>query len=97
MEGRYTLKHPITLKGGDAPVVSEVVIRRPKGKDIRAADKASSDLDSTFVLIDRLCQMPDGGDVFPGFADELDVEDVEGLGERVAALLPSGNRTGETS
>lgn len=97
MEGPYTLKHPITTKAGAAPIVTDIVIRRPKGKDVRAADKATSDLDSTFVLIDRLCQMPDGSDVFPGFADELDVEDVEALGERVAALLPSGPRTGETS
>ena len=97
MGGSYALKHPITSKTAGDVIVTEIVIRRPKGKDIRAADKASSDLDSTFVLIDRLCQMPDGSDVFPGFADELDVEDVEALGERVAALLPSGPRTGETS
>ncbi len=97
MEGPYTLKHPITDRSSGAAVVTDVVIRRPKGKDVRAADKASSDIDGTFLLIDRLCQMPDGSDVFPGFADELDVEDVEALGERVAALLPSGPRTGETS
>lgn len=96
MEGPYTLKHPVRSKDGKLEI-TDVVIRRPKGKDVKAADKAPSDLDSTFVMIERLCQMPDGSDVFPGFADELDVEDIEGLGERVAAFTPSGRPTGETS
>lgn len=95
MEGSYILKHPLKNKAGDT-IVTEVSLRRAKGKDLKAADKAASDLDSTFVLIDLLSQMPDGSGVFPGFADELDAEDIEALGERVAALLPGGHQTGGT-
>lgn len=95
MEGPYTLKHPITPQQGQP--ITDVVLRRPKGKDVKAADKAPSDLESTFVLIERLCSLPGGDPVFPGFADELDVEDIEALGERVTAFSRSGRPTGETS
>jgi hypothetical protein len=95
MQGDYTLKHPIVPKQGDP--ITAVVLRRPKGKDMKAADKAESDFSGTLILIERLCSLPDGTDVFPGFADELDVEDIETLGERVEAMLPRGQKTGGTT
>lgn len=90
----YTLKYPITPQQGQP--VTAVVLRRPKGKDMKAADKAASDFEGTLVLIERLCSLPGGDPVFPGFADELDVEDIEALGERVEAMLPRGQKTGAT-
>lgn len=95
MAGPYTLKHPITPQQGQP--ITDVVLRRPKGKDMKAADKASSDFEGTLILIERLCTLGGGDPVFPGFADELDVEDIEALGERVEAMLPRGQRTGETA
>lgn len=90
----YVLKFPIQLKQGEP--IGEVFVRRAKGKDLRAVSKAGSELDGTLMLIDRLCTLPDGGDVFLGFADELDAEDIDGLGELVMASLPSGPTTGGT-
>ncbi|PAL22653.1 phage tail assembly protein [Sphingopyxis sp. GW247-27LB] len=92
----YLLKHPIETRDGK-PMVAEVHIRRAKGKDLRAIAEAKNDFDGTLMLIDRLCQHPDGGPIFPGFADELDAEDIEALGELVMAILPSGQKTGETA
>lgn len=91
----YRLKHPITGKDG-AVIISEVVLRRPKGKDLRASERESSSFDGTLVLIERLCSQPNGEAVFAGFADELDVEDIDALGEFVEAMLPSGPKTGGT-
>ena len=92
----YMLKHPIKTAGGET-MIADVILRRPKGKDLKAADKAATDLESTFILLDRLAQTPDGNDVFPGFAEELDAEDIVALGERLDALLPSGPKTGGTT
>lgn len=92
---RYTLKHPITPAEG-API-TEVLIRRGKGKDLRIIDGL---LDQPMALtlrrIDQLCQFPDGSSVFPGFADELDEEDVEALGELVMPKSVDGPKTGAT-
>lgn len=96
MRQPHILKHPIVGKSGET-LVTEVHVRRAKGKDLRAADKSASEFDGTLVMIERLCQMPDGSDVFPGFADELDAEDIAALGELVTASLPSGQKTGGTT
>lgn len=78
----YTLKYPVTLKSGTT--ITEVTVRRVRGKDMRELDKhAQQPVALTLALIDRLCQFPDGGDVFANFADELDAEDVQALGELV--------------
>lgn len=95
MSVHYQLKHPIQPKQGEA--ITAVSIRRAKGKDLRAITKAANDFEATLMLIDRLCLYPDGTAVFAGFADELDAEDIEALGEFVAAVLPSGPKTGETA
>lgn len=97
MPGTYTLKHPFTEKGTGKVIIGEVVVRRPKGKDMKAAEKAESDFDGTMILIERLCSLPDGGDVPANFSDELDVEDLDALGELVTAMLPGGRKTGETT
>ncbi|KTE24464.1 MULTISPECIES: phage tail assembly protein [unclassified Sphingopyxis] len=97
MPDTYILKHPITEKGTGAVIIGEVVVRRPKGKDMKAADKAESDFHGSMVLIDRLCSLPGGGDVPANFSDELDVEDLDALGELVTAMLPGGRKTGATT
>lgn len=80
----YTLKYPIAFKSGTT-TITEVIVRRPRGKDIREFDRFSGQpIGLTLAMIDRLCRMPDGSDVFAGFADELDAEDIEALGELVS-------------
>lgn len=91
----YTLRHPVATKDGTV-LVSEVKLRRPKGKDMKASERAPSNFEASLILIERLCQQPSGEAVFAGFADELDVEDISALGELLEAMLPSGPKTGET-
>jgi len=82
MADPYKLKHPITPKGGEA--ITEVTIRPIKGKDMRLIDKFQTQpIALTLAMIDQLCQLPDGTDVFPGFSDELLEEDVDALGKLV--------------
>lgn len=101
VENTYRLKHPLTLDSGT--VIDQVDIVRPKGKDRRVIDRhitpeggLINPMAMQLEMIERLCRMPDGGDVFSGFADELDDEDVEELGKLVTPDLPSGQATGGT-
>ena len=61
------LKHPITIDGAE---VSELNLRRPKVRDVRAADKAgSSDGEREIRLFANLCE------VTPAAIEELDMAD----------------------
>ncbi len=100
-EGEYTLKYP--LPNGEQPPITKLLILRPKGKDRRVIDRyltptggIINPMGMQLEMIERLCRMPDGSDVFPGFADELDDEDVDALGKLVTPDLPSGQETGAT-
>lgn len=98
----YTLKHPILLttrstEGVESdeelrPEGATIVLRRPKAKDMRVVDKFEGEnVAITLALIERLTNL-DAQQV-----ENLDAEDMAGLGELVADFLPSGRRTGGTS
>lgn len=89
----YKLKHPVTPKEGEP--ITAVTIRPIKGKDMRLIDRFQTQpIALTLAMIDQLCQLPDGSDVFPGFADELREEDVDALGKLVMPSDGDGPTTG---
>lgn len=101
IEGTYKLLYPIEPEQGQP--ITDVVILRPKGKDRRVLDRyltpnggVANPMGMQLEMIERLCRLPDGGDIFAGFADELDDEDVEALGKRVMPDSPSGQPIGAT-
>lgn len=67
--------------------ITELEIRRPKGKDIRAL-KGDSSMGDTLDLLGKLCGQP------KAVIDELDVVDVQRAGEIVAGFYESGPKTG---
>lgn len=98
----YKLKHAITLTTRStegieseeelSPEGATIVLRRPKAKDMRVVDKFEGEnVAITLALIERLTNL-DAQQV-----ENLDAEDMAGLGELVADFLPSGRRTGGTS
>lgn len=92
----YPLKHPvtITLRGPDGErqeTVSEVTLRRVKGKDLRATDDHSGEIAKTLALLAKITSQP------MVVIDELDAEDIAGLGEKLDDFLPASLRTGPTS
>lgn len=94
----YTLKYPLTLKSGEQ--IADVAIRRMKGKDQRALDKylvgetVRNPMAMQLEMVERLVVMPDGSDIYPGFADDLDTADLEALGEFVMPTAVGGLPTG---
>lgn len=89
------LAHPISLESGST--ISEVIVVRPKGSDLKVLDQLDGHVDIMATMIERLCRMPDESDVFPGFADELDVEDFAKLGESAMSLITAALPTGDKS
>ncbi|MGI8839766.1 MAG: phage tail assembly protein [Caulobacteraceae bacterium] len=93
----YTLKHPIeqtfTPKGGEArtETVTEVTVRRAKAKDLRLLDKFPGAITQSLALIGALTGLT------PLQLDELDGEDVSGLGEIVGDFFPDTPTTGGPS
>jgi hypothetical protein len=101
IESNYTLKYPIP--NGTQPPVTDVVVLRPKGKDRRVIDRhvtpdggIINPVAMHLEMIERLVRLPGGGDIYAGFAEELDDEDVDALGKLVMPDLPSGRPTGGT-
>ncbi len=101
IEGEYTLLYPIEPEQGQP--ITAVTILRPKGKDRRVLDRyltpdggIINPIAMQLEMIERLCRLPDGSDIFAGFADELDDEDLDALGKRVMPDLPNGQPTGGT-
>lgn len=89
----YKLKHPIKPKSGEP--IGEVSVRAITGKDMRLIDKFQSQpIALTLAMIDQLCQLADGSDVFPGFADELREDDIDELGKLVMPSDVDGPTTG---
>lgn len=89
---KIPLKHPIERKDAEGNVVAnitEVTLRRPKGKQMRAMDSAKGAMGRTLALI-AAC-----GGLLPVEADELDGEDVLVLGERIADFLGQSLPTGD--
>jgi hypothetical protein len=92
---RYTLKHPITTRfrgpdGEREETVSEVLLRRVKGRDMRALSGITDQLAQGLTLMGKVTSLE------PHQVDELDVEDVAALGEIIDGFLPASLRTGPT-
>ncbi len=91
----YTLLYPVQLKGRDGTVIKSVssitLLRRPKGKDLRATDKAEGDAGKAILLIASI-----SGEL-PMVIDELDSEDIAALGELLGGSSPNGRPTGATA
>ncbi len=82
----YKLTSPVRAWGDD---VSEVGIRRPKGKDLRLAD-GLGEVEASLVLIEHCCGLTRGA------VDDLDGFDVQSLGEIIGGFLESGPKTGSS-
>lgn len=98
----YTLRLDIsiTTKGSDGEEREEVVypagtvlaVRRPKAKDLRIVDDLSErPVALALAMITRLTKLE------AHEADNLEPEDLDGLGELLDQATPSGQPTGETS
>ena len=94
--GRHTLVHPlsVTFKGPDGEreeTITEVIVRRPKGKDLRVADQYPGEVAQSLALMARLTGLD------PKQVDELDAEDIAAIGAIIESFTPPGLRTGKTS
>lgn len=92
---RYTLKYPIVtrLRGPDGEreeTVRELTLRRVKARDIRAVDAQTGEVAKTLALLSQVTDQP------AHIIDELDMEDIVGLGELVGDFLPASLGTGQT-
>lgn len=93
------LKEPIetTLRapGGEERVetISEVTLYKFKAKDLRALDGLADDARGSqlLALMARMTRQP------IKVIDELGAEDMQVLGDKVGAFLPSGPQTGPTA
>lgn len=79
------LQYPIQAHGEE---VTELTVRRPRVKDLRAMDAAAGDVSKTAVLIGGLCALT------PKEVDSLDAEDFAALGQVVAGFLSAVQPTG---
>lgn len=75
---RHPLVESITVEGRE---VTEAVLRRIKGKDIRGMDRQESDIDKTAFIICQLAGWP------PEAFDLLDAEDIDGLGKIIEGFM----------
>lgn len=81
-----TLSEPII--GPDGQQLTELTLRRPKGKDLRAMDKATGELGKTFALAQQLSGIP------APMLDNLDGADVIELSDACAVFLKRSPATG---
>ena len=90
----YPLKHPITIKvqaaGGEPREVTttEVTLRRPKGRHLRAMDNAPGKMSQALALIGAVTGLNRME------VDELDTEDVAELAEMIADFFPDLQKIG---
>jgi len=90
----YQLKHPITFtfRGPDGEreeTTSELTLRRIKGKDLRGMPPG--EVDQALHLIGKCTGLT------PMQVDEIDAEDIAGLGEVIEGFMPPGLKAGPTS
>ena len=79
MSETIELKHPITLDGEE---LKHLTLRRPKVRDMLAADKASgSDAEKEVRVFANLCE------VAPAVIEALDMADYQALQERYQGFL----------
>jgi nitrate reductase gamma subunit len=93
----YELKHPIVLRtrvqgGAEAETTTtEVTVRRMKAKDLRMLDTVQGKFTQSLAIIAALTGLSAKA------VDEMDGEDIEGLGEIIGDFFPGRQETGETS
>jgi hypothetical protein len=85
MNGSARVKLACPLKIGDK-IVTEVTIRRPKVRDLRAMEKArepgSTELDQSIAMTAALCDLPVDA------MDEMDAADFASISEVLSGFLP---------
>lgn len=87
----YFLRHPVLLKDAAGAVVetlTELELRRLKGRDMRALDGAKGGGSIILSLLAASAGLP------PSTIDQLDAEDVSAAGEVVAGFLGGSLPTG---
>jgi len=83
----YKLIHPFVWDE-DEGEVTEIEFRRPKGKDLKKIKQGDYPIEETMKMASRLSDIP------APFFDELDGEDVVGIGELIDTFLPEPQKTG---
>ena len=76
----YKLKYPIKDKEGKEYHTLNVRERIKAGDILAIDDKEISDLETAFILIERLCSIPREA------VEDLDAADLEDLGDKVGKL-----------
>jgi hypothetical protein len=95
MSDTYQLKHPITQRrqprGGEVreEIIEIVTLRRLKAKDLRALDRIDGKFAQSLAVIAALSGLS------TQIVDELDAEDVEGIGGLIGDFFPTRPPTGE--
>lgn len=94
----HLLLFPVTVRfkaqGGEVreETITEVMIRRPKAKDVEAIDTfKGGDVARTLFALTKLTGL------LPAQVDQLDSVDIAKLGTIVEGFQPPGQPTGETS
>lgn len=96
-ETTYELKFPIVLRartqGGPEveTTLTELTVRQLKAKDLRMLDTVQGRIAQSLAIIAALTGLSAKA------VDELDVSDIEGLGEIIGDFFPGRRETGETS
>ena len=86
-EQTVKLEYPVDA-GGE--VVSELRLRRPRVKDMKAMMAGENDFDQAAILVSRLSDQP------LAVIENLDAADFERVNEVVADFLPAGRKTGRS-
>ena len=80
-----TLDYPVTVEGDEYSVLK---MRRPKVRDMKAAEKASgSEAETETMLFANLCEVP------PAVIDELDMHDYGKVQEQYRDFLSAPGKT----
>lgn len=96
-EATYDLQYPIVQRrkasGGEIreETIDQVTIRRLRAKDLRMVDRIDGKVAQSLALIASLTGLSQTT------VDELDAEDVEGIGAVIGDFFPTRQPTGEVS
>lgn len=81
----YRLEYPIRLASAKGELVSDITLRRIKGKDLKAVEPLSPQA-TVFKLIERLSTPQVSQDEI----DEMDQTDIQGLDRVISGFSTSG-------
>ncbi len=91
----YKLKYPIEIRDKESGAVIDTIttltLTRPKGKHLKAMDRAEGDVARTLALVGAVSGQP------PAVMDLLDSADFAGLTEIVEDFFGGRRPTGATS